>query len=31
MFWGVTAWSSFLTMLLLRPEGGPRRPARGGR
>ena len=26
MFWGVTAWSSFLTMLLLRPAGGPRRP-----
>lgn len=31
MFWGVTAWSSYLTMLLLRPAGGPRRPARGSR
>src|SRR5690625_2166554 len=28
MFWGVTAWSSFLTMLLLRPAGGPRRSPR---
>lgn len=26
MFWGVTAWSSFLTMLLLRPAERPRRP-----
>lgn len=26
MFWGVTAWSSFLTMLLLRPAGRPQRP-----
>jgi len=26
MFWGVTAWSSMLTMLLLRPTEPPRRP-----
>lgn len=25
MFWGVTAWSSFLTVLLLRPADRPRR------
>lgn len=25
MFWGVTTWSSFLTMLLLRPVARPQR------